>query len=164
MMRFMWAALVAALIGCGGAEGPKAEMTADEARARALKVIPEGAVKEVVKHPEPGIVHWMVVLGMPTGGEIAVEFDASNGELDEIEAEKGPFDYEVAPRADVMKLSEAKAKAFAVKAGNVEVWEFYNRENEWEFYIRDKDARLWEIIMTATDGAVKKVVQKDTPD
>lgn len=164
MMRLIWAAVMGAVIGCGGAEGPQAEMTGDEARARALAIVPIGTVKQVVKHPEPGVDHWMVVMGMPTGGEIAVEFDASNGALDEIEAEKGPFDYEIHPRPDVMKLSEAKTKAFAIKSGNIEIWEYYDRESEWEFYIRDNDTRLWEIIMNATDGAVKKVVQKDTPD
>jgi len=158
------AAALGLVLGCGGSEGPSAEMTGDEARARASALIPEAKVKEVVKHPEPGIVHWMVTMTMPSGGELAVEYDAGNGELDEIEAEKGPFDYDLSPRKDVIKLSEARGKALAVKTGNIEVWEYQARKVRWEFYIRDRDGHLWEIIMGATDGKISTVVEKAVPD
>ena len=85
--------------------------------------------------------------------------------VEEIKGTEKPFDYELpAPAAGQLPYAQAKAKALALKTGAVEQWEVKPPENQYEFYVRDANERLWEIKLTADKGETKSVEEKAVAD
>lgn len=141
-----------------------AEISLDDAKTRALAILTDGKVDSAERNAAGTAPVIEVLLTMPKGGKIEVVLVAASGALDKIESKAAPFDYEVSPKAGVLKYSEALAKALEQKKGQVEVWEYSEGENQWEFYVRDVDSRLWEVKMKATDGSITEVEEKAKPD
>lgn len=147
-----------------GTPAATAEMTGDQAKQKAIALVP-GAAGEPTKIDSATERRWSIVVKPTGGGEVVVEFERVDGRLAEMKAEKGPFEYELpAPHAGFLPYKEARAKALATKAGAVEVWEVDVAKTQWEFYVRDANARLWEVKMNASTGAITEVEEKDRPD
>lgn len=166
-MRNSWfpATIFALVLGCGSSEPPKT-FSDDDAKLQATALIPGSTVVSVERQTpagEPALV--VVKLKLVNAAVIAAEYAASDGSLFGLASETAPFEgYDVAPRANVLKYSQAKAKALETKPGTIEVWEFAATESIWEFYVRDASKKLWEIKMGAADGKVTGVAEKIAPD
>lgn len=171
-LRFLLVLLAAIAAGCGDNETdnttPAAqtpvEISLDEAKTKALAILTDGKVESAERNAAGDHAHIEVMVRMPKGGLVEVVLVAATGALDMIESKAGPFDYEIAPKSGVLKYTEARAKAVEQKKGEVEVWEYSEEENQWEFYLRDVDMRLWEVKMKATDGTITAVEEKAKPD
>lgn len=159
LVTTMAAGTAVLLVACGGGE-----ITEAAARTKAQEIVSEGKPVAAERETTGTEDVWKVSMSMPGGGELVVELEAEDGELEEIEAEKGPWDYDVAPRPDVIKYSVARSKALETRTGTIEAWEFKNESNIWEFYIRTADQLLFEIKMNATDGAVTSTEEKAARD
>lgn len=140
------------------------EITAEQAKEKATAIVPGTAfyAQDINEGDEK---LFDVRVRLAGGQEVKVVLFRVGGALDEIEAEEGPFDYDLpAPMSGMMTLARARAKAIETKAGNVEVWEFHAEKKEYEFYVRDPSTQLWEIKMAGDSGAVTTVEKKDKPD
>lgn len=157
-------------VGCADDETQAAaaatprEITAEEARTTAQAVVPDGKITGVTRELEGTDVHQVVAMTMPGGGAIEVVLMAETGAIDEVKGSKGPFDYEIKPRAGVVAYTKAKATVLGEKKGTIEQWAFENGKNFWEFYVRDADTKLWEIKVSAIEGAVLSTEEKQKAD
>jgi hypothetical protein len=167
-MKNAWMAvgIVALAVGCGGSAETSKEFSADDAKARAIALLPGSTVVGVERETpvdEPALI--IVKLKMANGAAVDAEYVAADGSLFELKSEAAPFDgYEITPRAGVLRYSQARSKALETKPGTLEVWEFQAVKSVWEFYVRDNTMKLWEIKMAAVDGKVTSVVEKVQPD
>lgn len=161
------AASVGAITGCSSDDATASdsgEITAEQAKEKATAIVPGTAfyAQDIQEGDEK---LFDVRVRIASGQEVKVVLFREGGSLDEIEAEEGPFDYDLpAPQAGMMTLAQARAKALETKAGGVQVWEFHAEKKEYEFYIRDDSTQLWEIKMSGDTGAVSTVEKKDKPD
>jgi uncharacterized membrane protein YkoI len=116
---------------------------------------------ELVRDAAPP--HWSVDVEMANGGEIEAKVHADEGELIELEAFAGPFDYAFTPVDGVLSYTEMMAAALEEIEGEVEAWKFEAEggEFEFEFYVRATDGQLWEIKFDAQGGAAKDIEQVD---
>lgn len=165
---FGMAGSLLSLPGCSSDDSPTTasnqEITADQAKEKATAIVPGTAfyAQDINEGDEK---LFDVRVRIASGREVKVVLFREGGALDEIEAEEGPFDYDLpAPIAGMMTLAQARAKAIETKAGNVEVWEFHAEKKEYEFYVRDPSTQLWEIKMAGDSGSVTTVEKKDKPD
>jgi uncharacterized membrane protein YkoI len=152
--------------GPGGEAATAGEIDAAKAKQVASSAVP-GTAGEPTKLDEGEEHRWVVEIALDNAGGavVQVEITRTTGVLEEIASVKGPFDYDLpAPAAGLMTFAQAKAKALAAKKGAVEVWEVKPPENQYELYVRDVDAHLWEIKMTADTGEVKSVIEKAKAD
>lgn len=165
---FGTAASLLTISGCSddssAAPAKSGEIDAEQAKQKATAIVPGTAfyAQDINEGDEK---LFDVRVRIASGQEVKVVLFRADGALDEIEAEEGPFDYDLpAPVGGMMTLAQARAKAFETKAGNVEVWEFHAEKREYEFYVRDSSTQLWEIKMAGDSGAVSTVEKKDKPD
>jgi uncharacterized membrane protein YkoI len=170
MTGMMWVlGLVQAIAACGSGDNAKvvadsAEISDATARQDALTYVPGtgGAVEKIETTDEH---RWAVTVALQGGAEAVVELERTDGHLDEISSQKGPFEYDL-PIAAPGLITYAKARGLAVaaKPGTVEAWEQNLVESVWEIYTRDTDGKLWEVRLDATTGATLSTIQKDKPD
>lgn len=160
----------APLLGCSstsnssGDAGATAEIDAAKAKQIASAAVP-GTASEPRKLDEGEEHRWIVSVAFPSGATVDVEITRSTGVLEEITGEERPFDYDIpAPKPGQMTFAQAKDKALAAQAGNVEVWEVKPPSNLYEFYVRDAAEKLWEIKMSADKGEIQSKVEKAKPD
>jgi uncharacterized membrane protein YkoI len=168
--RSSWALVFAAVVmGCGSSDNAKVLQGNDEisetaASQKAVTYVPgtAGAVEKIETADEH---RWAVTVSLTGGSEAVVELERVDGSLDEISAEKGPFEYDL-PAAAPGLLTYAKARSLAVSAkpGTLDGWELKIPENVWELYTRDQDNKLWEIRLDAKTGATLSTIQKDQKD
>jgi uncharacterized membrane protein YkoI len=92
---------------------------------------------------------------MSNGGAIEAKVHADDGHLVELEAFEGPYDYMFTPVDGVFSFTDMKSSALDEIDGDVVAWKFFEREAElyFEFYIRDANGDLYEVIFDAVDGA-----------
>ena len=147
-----------------GDAGATVEIDAAKAKEIAIAAVP-GSASEPRKLDKDTERRWLVAVALSNGASVDVEIDRATGVLEEIKGEERPFDYEIpAPKPGLMTYAQAKGKALAARAGNVEVWEVKPPSNLYEFYVRDEATKLWEIKMSADVGVIQSVVEKDKPD
>lgn len=154
-----------ATTGCsGGSSGAPPEISEDQAKERAVAIVP-GTAGPVHRQDDPDAQLWAVEVKLSGGQEVTVEVLRKDGTLDEIDADEGPFDYDLpAPLTGMITLAQARAQAEKTKQGNVEAWEFHATEKEYEVYVRDTGSQLWEIKLAGDSGQVTSVAPKDKPD
>ncbi|MCA9584135.1 MAG: hypothetical protein KC657_02125 [Myxococcales bacterium] len=140
------------------------EIDAAQAKQVASTVAP-GTAGEPTKLDKGDEHRWVVNVKVANGATVAVEISRAGGVVEEIKGTEKPFDYELpAPAAGQLPYAQAKAKALALKTGAVEQWEVKPPENQYEFYVRDANERLWEIKLTADKGETKSVEEKAVAD
>jgi uncharacterized membrane protein YkoI len=161
--------LIPALAACGSGDNAKvvadsAEISDATARQQAVNYVPGtgGAVEKIETSDEH---RWAVTVALASGAEAVVELERTDGHLDEISSDKGPFEYDLPIAAPgLITYANARAAAVAAKPGSVEAWEQNLVENVWEIYTRDTDGKLWEVRLNAQTGATLSTLQKDKPD
>lgn len=163
-----FAAAGASLLGCSSSSSSSSstpsEISEADAKAKAVTFVPgtAGAVERIETADEH---RWGVTVAMSNGAEAVVELERSDGRLDEIVSEKGPFDYDLpAPAPGVATYAKARAAALAVKEGSLEAWEVNVNENVWELYVRTSSNQLWEIKLHAESLAVNSSEEKAERD
>ena len=148
------ACVVALSPACDGDDLAAPRVPESDARQVAEDAV--GGVSEsaaLVRDVEPP--HWLVDLAMSNGGAIEAKVHADEGRLLELEAFEGPYDYMFTPVDGVLSFTEMKSSALDEIDGDVVAWKFFEREAElyFEFYIRDANGDLYEVIFDAVDGA-----------
>jgi hypothetical protein len=142
----------------GLVSGCAASLTDEQAKQKALAVLPAGTVQKV----EAAGDDKTVTVKMPSGGIVVVEVE-EDGSLEELSSKQGPFDYDITI-SGALTFVQAREKAFMQKTGVVEAWEWNAEEVLWEFYVRNADTKLYEIKLKSTDGSLIGVEQKDMVD
>ncbi len=164
--------LLSIATGCGPSKppmepssDPAKEVSADDAKVRATAAIPGGAVGDAKKEDDGDDHEWLVDVKLPSGGAVVVvEVERKNGEIGGITGEKKPFDYDFAPAGGFLKFGDAKGKALAAKAGDLEEWELDIGKSVYEFEIKAADGKTYEVEVDAKSGTVKKTAEKvDNP-
>lgn len=163
-MRRTLATLAVALGGCTSSPDARSSISESDARQRATAYLQ--GTPTIVSSIETADEHrWAVSMTMRTGGESLVEIDKSDGRLDELKGESGPFDYEVPSAAPgLLTYRAAQPMALATKQGDVEGWEINVVTDVWEFYVRDASKQLWEVKLNAKTGALLSTKAKDQRD
>ncbi len=155
------------LAACSSSESTTpAEVDEQAARAKVSEAVPGGTIASVSKLDEAEEHRWAASVKLANGAELNVEIERATGVLAEIEGEKGPFDYDLpAPANGYLTYAQARTKALAAKAGDIELWEVKTDKVQYEFYVREPSTtRLYEIKLDATNGTVTTLVEKDKPD
>jgi uncharacterized membrane protein YkoI len=140
------------------------ELSEADARSKAVTWVPgtAGAVERIETADEH---RWGVTVAMSAGSEAVVELERADGQLDEISAKKGPFDYDLpVPGPGIATYATARAAALAAKQGLIEAWEINLVNNVWEIYVRTSTNQLWEIKLNAQTAAVTSSEEKDAVD
>jgi uncharacterized membrane protein YkoI len=158
-----------ALQGCGSNDNKtvlqqNAEISEADATQMALTVVPgsAGAVEKIDTADEH---RWGVSVGTAGGGTAVVELERAGGHLAEITSAQGPFEYDLPPAAPgFVVYAKARSAALDAKQGQLEGWEIKLDANVWEFYVRDSNAKLWEVKLSAQTGALVSVMEKATRD
>lgn len=158
-------AALAPSLGCASTkDDAPSEISESDAKQKALAYVPgtAGAVERVETAEEH---RWAVTVSMAGGAEAVVELERADGRLDEIAAEKGPFDYDLpAAGPGLATYAKARSAALATKPGQIEAWELNLVKNIWEIYVRNADSQLWEIKMNAATLVVTSTEEKAQRD
>jgi uncharacterized membrane protein YkoI len=167
LFSFGLGVFLAVVAGCGSNDNSSVkqnELTEDGAKQKASAYVP-GTVGDTKRVATGGQDVWDVTIAIPGGGEAVVELEHSDGSLDSMTSEKGPFDYDL-PSAgpDLLLYKKAHELVLAAKPGDVERWELNIGEKIWEFYMRDPSKQLWEVKLDMKTGALISAVQKDHAD
>ena len=140
----------------------------DEAARLAQEAI-GGIAGEAERSTVGDLEVWEVYVAMPNKAEVEVKLELATGDVVLVEDDAGPFDYpDFTPIAGVLSYNAIKALALEEVAGDITKWEFKREgeaggyEFEFEFYIRDAQAQLWEIYFDATDGTAKSIEAIDS--
>lgn len=161
--------LVPAAEGCSSNDNESvkqegAELSETDAKQKAVSYVPgtAGAVEKIDSATER---RWAVTVTTSANAEVVVEIERSGGQLDEIVAEKGPFEYELPLSvAGVLPYAKAKENVLAAKKGTIEAWELNVGKNIWEFYVRESADTLWEVKLDAKSGALNEAEKKAARD
>jgi uncharacterized membrane protein YkoI len=154
------------IAACSDSSSSNTSTELDEAQAKSkAAALVNGSAVAATKIDTPEERRWKVEVKVQAA-TIDIELERKDGSLVEMEAEKGPFDYDfAAPVTGYMTFSQAKAKALANKQGNIEAWEVDVPKTQYEFYVREPaTTRLFEIKMNAKTGDTTSVEEKDAKD
>jgi uncharacterized membrane protein YkoI len=167
---FIYAVAAAAALACAcdGGEDPPA---IDETEAARIAEAAVGGVPgEVERTTDRGIDVWRVFVAMTNGATMEVDVDVHAGDVVGVEDKVGPFDYaDFTPIDGVIGYDAIKAEALDEIEGTIEAFLFKRKpdaaiELEYEFYLRDDDGQLWEILFDATDGTATDLEPKPMVD
>ena len=169
-LNYIACTALASTLACDADGGDTTAISEDDASRIAEEAV-GGDTEEVERSTEGETEVWEVHLAISNGAMLEVKVDVDSGDVVVVEDKTGPFDYpDFTPTDGVLSYEEMKATALEEVAGDIEAWEFKREEEdgavefEYEFYIRDADAQLWEIKFDAVDGMATELEPKDMVD
>lgn len=166
-MRAVFICAVAAACAC---DGDEARAIAEADAMRIAKECVGGEPGEAERTTDRDVDVWRVLVAMTNGATMEVDVDARSGDLVALEDRTGPFDYpDFTPVDGVVAYEAIKASALDEIEGDIEAFLFRYRPDdavplEYEFYVRDADGQLWEILFDAADGTATDLSPKGMVD
>jgi len=114
-----------------------------------------GEVTKVEKKFKKDIPIWKVNMITPTGGSMEIELSYKEKKLLNLEADEGPFDYEILPDPGMVSFSFAKKTAEEYTAQNILRWSLRpNRDKmEYNFWLFTKTGKA-QVKIDAESGEV----------
>jgi len=121
-----------------------------------------GDVTKVEKKFKKDIPIWKVNMITPTGGSMEFELSYKEKKLLNLEADEGPFDYEVFPDSSLVSFSNAKKTAEEYAAQNILKWSLRtNRDKmEYNFWLFSKTGKAQVKVDAETGEIVTKKKKK----
>lgn len=164
-MKVTFIIAAALLSACGSSSSSSSEIDEASAKQKAAALLAGGTPGDVHRIDAEDEHRWAVDVKMANGAGVVVELDRASGDVMELTGDEAPFDYDFAgPAPGYLRFSDAKTKTLAAKQGAVEVWEVDLEKTQYEFYVRDAEAKLWEVKLDARSGETRGIEQKDRPD
>lgn len=93
----------------------------------------EGDITKAERKFKIDIPVWKIDLIEKDGGTFEVELSSIDKSLLRINADEGPFEYELKPAANFIPLSEAKKTAEELSGKKILKWNFFKNKNVWEY-------------------------------
>ena len=119
-----------------------------------LYLIP-GEVTKIEKKFKKDNPIWKVNMITPTGGSLEIELPHNEKKILNLEAEEGPFDYDISPVAGMVSFSAAKKTAEGYTSKNILRWSLrQNRDKmEYNFWLFTKTGKA-QVKVDAESGEV----------
>lgn len=146
----------------GAGTGP---LTADSARARALRIV-AGTVVEVENKAERTLPVWEVKVRTAAGALVEIKFAQATGSVVEVEGKTGPFTYDFNPGTGFITLQRALTAAQAARPGTIYEYELeLDDAKRWVYEVDVVAADgLWNVKLDASTGAVLRTKPKRDDD
>jgi len=121
-----------------------------------------GEVTKIEKKFKKDIPIWKVNMITATGGSMEIELSYKEKRLLNLEADEGPFDYEILPDSSLVPFSVAKKTAEEYAAQNILKWCFRpNRDKmEYNFWLFTKTGKAQVKVDAETGEIVSKKKKK----
>lgn len=132
--------------------------TQQDAISKAMEMTSGTLVSSRTKTDGAGESYYAVTIETTTGGIVEFGFYEETGDLKRIEAEQGPYDYEVNPGMGLIKFSKAKEAALNKQQGEVLNWSLEEDFPDVWIYIvdiLDDNDDDFTVEVNAQTGAVK---------
>lgn len=98
-----------------------------------VSTIIEGDIIKAEKKFKKNIQMWKVNVHMPSGGFVEMEISASEKKILQIEADEGPFEYEIAPGEGIVSFNSAKKNAEDHSGQKILKWVLKQNKEKYEY-------------------------------
>lgn len=93
----------------------------------------EGDVTKAERKFKKDIPIWKVDVITPGGGSVKVELSSLDKSLVRIDADEGPFEYDIKPDKNFVSFKDAKNIAEQSTGQKILKWNFFNSKKNWEY-------------------------------